>query len=100
MTKKQPRLSRISITAMIDQFNQYELGNVTNEGLLDSLLSVQEELSKDMRRLHVANAWIEDPAVQDFLNDPANNKEPHEMGDTHKYIQGGLTTPRKEGDDQ
>ena len=23
--------------------------------------------------------------VNDFLNDPANNKEPHEMGDIHEY---------------
>ena len=36
-------------------------------------------------------------AVDDFLNDPANNKESHEMGDTHEYIMGGLTYD-KEGD--
>ena len=34
-------------------------------------------------------------AVDNFLNDPANNKEPHEMGDTHEYIMGGLTTSKK-----
>jgi|TARA_R110000851_G_C12774992_1_gene534637 hypothetical protein len=32
-----------------------------------------------------------DEDVQAFLEHPANNKEPHEMGDTHEYIQGGLT---------
>ena len=36
-------------------------------------------------------------AVDDFLNDPANNKESHEIGDTHEYIMGGLTYD-KEGD--
>ena len=30
-------------------------------------------------------------AVNDFLKDPANNKESHEMGDMHEYIRGGLT---------
>jgi len=34
-------------------------------------------------------------AINNFLNDPVNNKEPHEMGDTHKYIQGGLTMPKE-----
>ena len=34
-------------------------------------------------------------AVDNFLNDPANNKEPHEMGDTHEYLMGGLTTSKK-----
>ena len=34
-------------------------------------------------------------AIDDFLNDPANNKEPHEMGDMHEYIQGGLTIPKE-----
>ena len=34
-------------------------------------------------------------AIDDFLNDPANNKEPHEMGDMHEYIQGGLTMPKE-----
>ena len=36
-----------------------------------------------------------DKAIFDFLNDPANNKEPHEMGDMHEYIQGGLTMPKE-----
>ena len=35
--------------------------------------------------------WEEDDDVVEFLNDPANNKEPNEMGDTHEYIKGGLT---------
>ena len=34
-------------------------------------------------------------AIDDFLNDPANNKKPHEMGDMHEYIQGGLTIPKE-----
>ena len=33
--------------------------------------------------------------TNDFLNDPANNQEPHEMGDTHEYIKGGLTMPKE-----
>ena len=33
--------------------------------------------------------------VNDFLNDPSNNQEPHEMGDTHEYIMGGLTMPKE-----
>tara|TARA_R110000765_G_scaffold228662_1_gene332331 strand:+ start:1209 stop:1571 length:363 start_codon:yes stop_codon:yes gene_type:complete len=37
----------------------------------------------------------EDVELNDFLNDPANNKEPHEMGDTHEYIKGGLTMPKE-----
>ena len=36
--------------------------------------------------------------VNNFLNDPANNKEPHEMGDTHEYIQGGLTRSKEKDD--
>ena len=38
---------------------------------------------------------IMDKSISDFLNDPANNKEPHEMGDMHEYIQGGLTMPKE-----
>ena len=38
-----------------------------------------------------------DKDVNDFLNDPANNQEPHEMGDTHEYIKGGLTYDKGEG---
>jgi hypothetical protein len=34
---------------------------------------------------------ILDKELEDFLNDPANNKEPHEMGDMHEHIMGGLT---------
>ena len=37
-----------------------------------------------------------DKDVNDFLNDPANNQEPHEMGDTHEYIKGGLTYDKDE----
>ena len=33
--------------------------------------------------------------VNDFLNDPVNNKEPHEMGDMHENLIGGLTMPKK-----
>ena len=33
--------------------------------------------------------------VDDFLNHPDNNQEPHEMGDTHEYLMGGLTTSKK-----
>ena len=33
--------------------------------------------------------------VNDFLNDPANNQEPWEMGDTHEYLMGGLTMPKE-----
>ena len=36
-----------------------------------------------------------DKVINNFLNDPANNKEPHEMGDMHEYIQGGLTMPKE-----
>jgi len=34
---------------------------------------------------------ILDKEVNNFLNDPANNKKLNEMGDTHKYLQGGLS---------
>jgi hypothetical protein len=34
-------------------------------------------------------------AINNFLNDPINNQEPHEMGDTHKNLIGGLTMPKK-----
>ncbi len=40
---------------------------------------------------------ILDKELEDFLNDPANNKEPHEIGDTHEYIMGGLSYD-KDGD--
>ena len=32
-----------------------------------------------------------DRDMYEFLNASENNKAPHEMGDTHEYIQGGLT---------
>ena len=35
-------------------------------------------------------------AINDFLDDSVNNKEPHEMGDMHEYIQGGLTMPKED----
>ena len=38
---------------------------------------------------------ILDKDVNDFLNDPANNKEPHEMGDMHENLIGGLTMPKE-----
>lgn len=34
---------------------------------------------------------IDDFEVEEFLNAPENNQAPHEMGDMHEYIQGGLT---------
>ena len=34
---------------------------------------------------------ILDKEVNNFLNDPANNKKLNEIGDTHKYLQGGLS---------
>ena len=37
-----------------------------------------------------------DDAINEFLSDPVNNKEPHEMGDMHEYIQGGLTMPKED----
>tara|TARA_R110000751_G_scaffold96765_2_gene188627 strand:- start:1498 stop:1863 length:366 start_codon:yes stop_codon:yes gene_type:complete len=40
---------------------------------------------------------FDDEDVMEFLNDPANNKEPNEMGDTHEYIKGGLTYDKGEG---
>jgi len=36
-----------------------------------------------------------DKEINAFLNHPSNNKEPHEMGDMHEYIQGGLTMPKE-----
>jgi len=33
--------------------------------------------------------------LDDFLNNPANNKEPHEMGDMHENLIGGLTMPKE-----
>jgi len=36
-----------------------------------------------------------DKEINDFLNDPANNKEPHEMGDMHENLIGGLTMPKE-----
>lgn len=38
-----------------------------------------------------------DKDVKDFLNAPENNKEPHEMGDTHEYLKGGLSYDKDEG---
>jgi len=34
-------------------------------------------------------------AINEFLNDPVNNKEPHEMGDMHENLIGGLTMPKE-----
>ena len=39
---------------------------------------------------------ILDKELEDFLNNPSNNKEPHEMGDMHEYIKGGLTYDKDE----
>jgi len=38
---------------------------------------------------------ILDKELNDFLNDPVNNKEPHEMGDMHENLIGGLTMPKE-----
>tara|TARA_R110001632_G_scaffold1063_2_gene4328 strand:- start:182 stop:697 length:516 start_codon:yes stop_codon:yes gene_type:complete len=38
---------------------------------------------------------ILDKEINNFLNDPANNKEPHEMGDIHENLIGGLTMPKE-----
>ncbi len=38
---------------------------------------------------------ILDKELDEFLNDPANNKEPHEMGDMHENLIGGLTMPKE-----
>ena len=32
-----------------------------------------------------------DRDMYEFLNAPENNQEPWEMGDTHEYLEGGLT---------
>jgi uncharacterized FAD-dependent dehydrogenase len=34
-------------------------------------------------------------AINNFLNDSVNNKEPHEMGDMHENLIGGLTMPKE-----
>ena len=34
-------------------------------------------------------------AINEFLNDPVNNKKPHEMGDMHENLIGGLTMPKE-----
>ena len=44
--------------------------------------------------------WQQDEDVQAFLEDPAHNKEPHEMGDMHEYIQGGLTGTKSKQDEK
>ena len=36
-----------------------------------------------------------DKEINNFLNDPANNKEPHEIGDMHENLIGGLTMPKE-----
>ena len=38
-----------------------------------------------------------DRDMYEFMNAPENNKEPNEMGDTHEYIQGGLTHDKDKG---
>jgi hypothetical protein len=38
------KTDRSNITAMIDDLNQYELGNVTNQGLIQSLEGLLTEL--------------------------------------------------------
>ena len=40
---------------------------------------------------------LDDYELEEFLNAPENNQEPWEMGDTHEYIQGGLSYD-KDGD--
>jgi hypothetical protein len=34
---------------------------------------------------------IDDYELEEFLNAPENNQAPHEMGDMHEYIKGGLS---------
>tara|TARA_Y100000114_G_scaffold136340_1_gene137766 strand:+ start:62 stop:370 length:309 start_codon:yes stop_codon:yes gene_type:complete len=40
---------------------------------------------------------LDDYELEEFLNASENNQAPHEMGDMHEYIQGGLTYD-KDGD--
>ena len=37
-----------------------------------------------------------DRDMYEFMHAPENNQEPWEMGDTHEYIQGGLTYDKKQ----
>ena len=37
-----------------------------------------------------------DRDMYEFMNAPENNQEPWEMGDTHEYIQGGLTYDKEQ----
>jgi hypothetical protein len=34
---------------------------------------------------------IDDYELEEFLNAPENNQAPHEMGDMHEYVKGGLS---------
>ena len=49
------KLEGSSITAMIDQLNQYEIGNVTNTGLMQSLKELQLELNGSIPTKPCAN---------------------------------------------
>ena len=38
-----------------------------------------------------------DRDMYEFMTAPENNQSPHEMGDTHEYIKGGLTYDKEQG---
>ena len=57
-----------------------------------------QELVDDVAAGMYLDHWVEiDRELYEFLNAPENNQEPWEMGDTHEYLQGGLSYD-KEGD--
>jgi len=66
MKSKQGKLEGPSITAMIDQLNQYEIGNVTNLGLLQSIRELESEM-KQLTNIQDTDGIME--AIEQYLED-------------------------------
>ena len=72
MAKNQYRLEGSSITAMIDELNQYKLGNITNEGLLQSAKELEAEIEHIQGVLSMLQIQDEEAikdAVEQYLAD-------------------------------
>jgi hypothetical protein len=66
MAKNHYKLEGSSIISMIDQLNQYKLGNVTHEGLLQSIKELEAELGHVKYVQHIEG---DDDAYEQYLAD-------------------------------
>ena len=64
----------------------------------ENILGVNKPFKESFRPPHPSHAQVDlQDAIDEFLNDPVNNKEPHQMGDTSDNLIGGMTGDKTKG---